>query len=634
MKKLFTLGLLSILTNVLFSQSNNCYSNWNYSTPITINSTNSIALDSFEVKLSLNTSALINAGKMQVGGQDIRFTLNDACCAEIPHFIESGINTNATTIWIRVPLIAANSTTIINLIYGNPSAISTSNPANTFSLYEGFDGNSLTGFTSQNCDLGFNVNVNSGSASLNWTDSGILISDKTINTNLPLKVEGNILGASGEWPGLFLFNNTTSLDSEKGYGILNGNSMARISVSGPTSLYCNGHNWASLEFLTSSVVGKWSILWNNNGTQEAEFPNLSNIFSSNNQFTKSNNLKVGIGGIRDGLGSMQIDWIRAIKIAPTALNISTGSETNYTPNVVSIASDSLFICQNQSTNISASSGFNSYNWNTGANTSSITANTAGWYIVTAINQAGCLSKDSTYLTIQNPPAINFGPDITVCASQIQNLAAPANFASYLWNTGDTTVAISPTTSGTYQVIATDADGCSQSDTIQITYLPVPLSTYNISKSAPLNFLFNSVETGMASYLWEFGDGATSTIEDPSHTYTADGTYNVCLTITNAQNCSTKNCISLNTLTFSTNEFAQIDFKLFPNPTTGELNIEIPSEFENGEVSILDLMGRKVFVKNIQNSGIMNIQVSDLVAGSYIIQIKNNNGISTKAFIKK
>ena len=52
---------------------------------------------------------------------------------------------------------------------------------------------------------------------------------------------------------------------------------------------------------------------------------------------------------------------------------------------------------------------------------------------------------------------------------------------------------------------------------------------------------------VTSWLWNFGDGHTSTSQNPSHTYAHHGVYNVCLTIHDAHGCSNTWCyhISVN-----------------------------------------------------------------------------------------
>ncbi|MDD4455400.1 MAG: PKD domain-containing protein, partial [Candidatus Methanomethylophilaceae archaeon] len=59
-------------------------------------------------------------------------------------------------------------------------------------------------------------------------------------------------------------------------------------------------------------------------------------------------------------------------------------------------------------------------------------------------------------------------------------------------------------------------------------------------TAPLTVRFTDTSTGeITAWLWDFGDGATSTEQNPTHTYTAPGTYTVSLTATNAGGSSTE-----------------------------------------------------------------------------------------------
>src|SRR5262249_37178868 len=55
----------------------------------------------------------------------------------------------------------------------------------------------------------------------------------------------------------------------------------------------------------------------------------------------------------------------------------------------------------------------------------------------------------------------------------------------------------------------------------------------LTGNAPLGVTFTNQSSGASSYLWDFGDGASSTATSPAHVYTAAGTYDVSLTATNA-----------------------------------------------------------------------------------------------------
>jgi hypothetical protein len=101
-----------------------------YRMPITITNSGS-ALSNYQSSVTVNTSALISAGKMQPGCQDIRFTGSDGI-SNLYYWIESGTNTASTKIWVKVPSIPASPATTIYMYYGNPSATSASNGTNIF----------------------------------------------------------------------------------------------------------------------------------------------------------------------------------------------------------------------------------------------------------------------------------------------------------------------------------------------------------------------------------------------------------------------------------------------------------------------------------------------------------------------
>ncbi|WP_231593713.1 PKD domain-containing protein [Methanosarcina siciliae] len=69
---------------------------------------------------------------------------------------------------------------------------------------------------------------------------------------------------------------------------------------------------------------------------------------------------------------------------------------------------------------------------------------------------------------------------------------------------------------------------------QVTASEANFTANVTSGNAPLNVKFTDTSTGTpANWTWEFGDGETSTEQNPTHTYTAEGTYTVKLTVSNS-----------------------------------------------------------------------------------------------------
>ncbi len=122
------------------------YSDWLYRKPINITNPNNEDLKDFQINLTIDTQTLISQGKMNTTCQDIRFTYyNETSKQEkpIPYWIESGCDTSNTIIWIKVPLLKANSNTTVYMYYGNNDTLSDENPDEVFIFFDDFESGSL-----------------------------------------------------------------------------------------------------------------------------------------------------------------------------------------------------------------------------------------------------------------------------------------------------------------------------------------------------------------------------------------------------------------------------------------------------------------------------------------------------------
>lgn len=95
---------------------------WSTAIPITVTEGSGTDLADYQARLVIDTASIIAAGDMAPNGDDLRFATDFDGTSTIPYWIESGINTASTVVWIKVPLLAASSNTGIWLFSGNPVA--------------------------------------------------------------------------------------------------------------------------------------------------------------------------------------------------------------------------------------------------------------------------------------------------------------------------------------------------------------------------------------------------------------------------------------------------------------------------------------------------------------------------------
>lgn len=210
------------------------------------------------------------------------------------------------------------------------------------------------------------------------------------------------------------------------------------------------------------------------------------------------------------------------------------------PLPVSTLPVAVFFCNGVSSVLNPGSA-SSYSWSTGATSQTITISSAGTYSVTLTNQFGCTTVASTQVTVGGQ-VVNNNPAAVLCQGQSATLSAGQVGTSYLWNTGATTQTISVNSAGTYQVTITEPTGCTGtiSNTVIVNPLPaVNFTPIDVCITSPVQFTDLSVINGgtIASWNWDLGDGNISFQQNPIHGYVSPGSYNVSLTVTTNNGCT-------------------------------------------------------------------------------------------------
>jgi len=134
-----------------------------------------------------------------------------------------------------------------------------------------------------------------------------------------------------------------------------------------------------------------------------------------------------------------------------------------------------------------------------------------------------------------------------------------------------------------------------------------------------------------SWDWDFGDGSSSTLQNPSYTYTSNGIYSVSLTVSDGTTNKTETKIDMIVVgPDGVDDLYEAPVSIYPNPVQNQLNIEAESLIL--EASVYNMNGQKVAYKT-NASKTLQMDLSDLSSGTYILTITTEKGILQMKFNK-
>jgi len=468
---------------------------WLYNQPISITNPNLQNAVNYQMQLTINTQSLISAGQMSPSGNDIRFT--GTCTGNIfyNYWIQSGINTPTTIIWVKIPLIAANTTTTIFMSYGNPAAIAQSTIQGTFrgpnsatdSVSGGTSGGNLV------CQRGFRFQPT----------QNLLVTH--FGKNEP----------TGSTRYVTLFN----------YG--NQAIISQTQVAGPSASYTYGPisspiwlNPATQYVLqiyglandgyyygSSSQIGQhltyYDMQYSNGGTQNT-FP--TNVLSNYHY----------------GYGDFLYYITNTLAITPS-YTLAGG--------LINISGPSSICANNTITLTTNATG--TYSWNTAATSSFIVVSPSitTSYSVAQTNTIGCNSVALITVTVNSTvPIISINSSTnSICPTNTVILTA-AGAINYTWTGGVSNgVAFSPLATSNYTV--SGSNGCGTSTALtSVTVTPLPVIAISSSSAVCAGNTATLSAGGALTYTWMPGNIlGPNIIVSPlvSIIYTLTGTTPVC-----------------------------------------------------------------------------------------------------------
>lgn len=192
--------------------------------------------------------------------------------------------------------------------------------------------------------------------------------------------------------------------------------------------------------------------------------------------------------------------------------------------------------------------------------------------------------------------------------------------------------------GSHVITVTDANMCSFDTTLSIGHIEGPEAGFASDPSlsfkiniddAALSFMNQSLNA--VSYLWDFGDGTTSTETNPVHTYTAPGIYQVSLTAFGNNNCT-------DVITYAATIVAEINSMLYVpeafSPNGDQINDFLEVEYsglESFSIRIFNRWGEVVYQSNDPAENWDGKVNGNIPASGVYVYVVNAKGADNKTY---
>ncbi|MGZ3902281.1 MAG: PKD-like domain-containing protein [Bacteroidia bacterium] len=540
--------------NATYSPSATDISNGNVTLVLT--STHNCTNTNDSIKITLNAVPVVNAGTdISVCGSSLTASLSGTVSGGSTTGIWSTLGTgtfapNDSTLNATYTLSSADSTagsvTLVLTSTNNGSCATVTDTLviSTNAMAVTFAGNDTTicGSTSS---IQLNGSVAGGSPTGQWTTSGtgsFSPNDSTLNAAYTPSAadisSGNVT---------LVLTSTHNCSNTSDTIKIRIDSVS-IVTAGPDQLVCPSSNITLSGTLTGGTVAHWSTIGTGTFT-----PNDSTLNATYNPSVTDNDTLVFIlatsGSTACGITS------------DTVVVIRSGQ-----PNASFFASNG---CLGQSVSFADSSNgatITSWYWNLGDGDTSTTQNpvhtytASGTYSVSLVVSSGASCKDSIVKTITvNPvPTASFTFSANCLSDSVKFTdVSTGNVSGWSWNFGDGGTSSQQNPHHLYDSIANytvtltvvSDSGCSASliDTVDIN--PSPLAGFSYLTNCGLQATFtdtSKINSGtITNYTWTFGDGGTSTVQNPVYTYTAAGTYTVLLQVQSNNGCTDTQSVVVN-----------------------------------------------------------------------------------------
>lgn len=347
-------------------------------------------------------------------------------------------------------------------------------------------------------------------------------------------------------------------------------------------------------------------------------PFSSYLWSTGTTIPAVTNLVAGMNyvSITDGNGCVHVDSVELVPISHLVSNTTKTDISCYSANDGTI--DPV---------ISGGVLPYVYSWNNSQTTATLSNLGPGIYHGMVEDNVNCTLDIDTVTIIEPDLLISSVTSITnvVCANDSNGagtIVTQGGVPPYAYNWmpgGYTASSVIGLTSGVYNVQVMDANGCASYNSVSILALnPVPVVDLgaDILNTGGDTITLAPLSGSYSSYNWNTS-ASTASID-----VTQTGTY--WLEVTNDAGCVGADTIYVEVWPTGVEEHGATAIKLYPNPASSDLMIEVPQEMSDFELTILDIRGSVIFRQQYVQGGNQRIDVSQWAAGVYTVSVSRDN----------
>jgi len=297
------------------------------------------------------------------------------------------------------------------------------------------------------------------------------------------------------------------------------------------------------------------------------------------------------------------------------------------PSAPPVITGDTLACPGQGTVLTATAGFDTYDWSNGYNGQTVLVGPGVYYV--EAESGGCnLVSDPITINTATPPSPTIAGVLFNCGGDAAHLITSEPYNGYHWSNGSTDPSIDVYT-GSYSVIVTDNHGCTgHSDTVNVTSANSPTAMFHgdpsgiVTPGTTVVYTDQSDGNGspIVSWVWTLDSAGTSTASTYAFTFILPGTYAVTLTVTTAEGCT--DTYTYSQVVVPTDIIAPNVFSPNNDGVNDALVFEGAQYYPNTALSVFNRWGQEVYSSgNYRNTW----KGTDMPDGTYFYVLKLATG---------